>query len=76
MSAIATAEGFRAGDTVFVGPAADLAQKTTWKILSLWQAADDVEYATVSSGLTGLIRSFPVKKLTPFVPVTRVVEPA
>lgn len=76
MSALTTAQGHRVGDTVFVGPAGDLAQKVTWKILSLWRAADEVEYATVVSGLSGMIRSFPVEKLTPFTPVERVVEPA
>jgi hypothetical protein len=76
VSDISTAQGFRADDIVFVGPAEDLATKTTWKILSLWQAADDVEYATVVSGLSGIIRSFPVAKLTPFSGVERVVEPA
>ncbi|MBT2484765.1 MULTISPECIES: hypothetical protein [unclassified Microbacterium] len=76
MSAIAISHGHRVGDTVFVGPAADLTQKTTWKILSFQQAADDVAYATVTSGLTGMIRTFPVEKLTAFMPVERVMEPA
>lgn len=76
MSALTVAQGHRVGDTVFVGPAADLATKTTWKVLSLWQAADEIEYATVVSGLSGMIRSFPVDKLTPFASTTRVLEPA
>ncbi|WP_406245892.1 hypothetical protein ACI7YT_12690 [Microbacterium sp. M] len=72
MSAIDIVGGFRVGDTVFVGEPAPLHRKNTWKILSLWTAADDVAYATLTSGLTGRMSTVPVSRLRKF----RLVEEA
>ncbi|WP_217181624.1 hypothetical protein [Streptomyces sp. AC495_CC817] len=81
MSALESAKGFRKDDVVFVGPAEDLATKTTWKILSLWEATDCLAYATCASGLSGRIQSFPIERLTRYpdghtVARYRVLEPA
>lgn len=59
---------FRPGDIVFVGPAAPLDQKVTWVIRRVDRAADCLEYATLSSGLTGRTWVVPTTRLTHYVP--------
>lgn len=66
MSAVDIAGGFRVGDIVWVGEPGNPVHKVTHRILSLWTAADDVAYATLTSGQTGRITSVPVSRLTKF----------
>lgn len=65
---------FKPGDLVFVGPAAPLTDKVVWRVVNINQAAEGVEYATLTSGMTERSSIVPVQRLTRFAP--RMLEPA
>lgn len=63
---------FKVGDIVWVGAAAPLDRKVTWRIARLDQAAEGIQYAVLVSGLSARSRTVPTTRLTPF----RVMENA
>jgi hypothetical protein len=52
------------GSVVQVGDPAPFDRKVTWKVLRIDRAAEGVVYATITSGLTGLTRTYPIERLT------------
>lgn len=64
MSAIHESSGFKIGDVVWVGAEGDPTRKVTWKIVSLYEATDQLHYAVLRSGQTERFSTVPVDRLT------------
>ena len=63
---MAYTDEIKVGSIVFIGEAAPLDRKTTWKVTELHSDGAGTTYATLRSGLSGRSALKPVKQLTLF----------
>lgn len=73
MSLIATTNGLSAGDLVYCGKGTLDTGAIVWRIVSIYQATEDKQYAVLRSGMTERTATVPVERLRRFTP--RISEP-
>ena len=64
----------KAGDLVYIGNGTLDSGAIVWRVLNVYQAAEDKFYAVLASGMTERHATVPIERLRPFRP--RLQEPA